>query len=176
MPNSHEMIAQSFDFLKQEEDLKNLEKLSTIVLEKYYTDKELLQKVFTYYLTQKDRKKIFDIVFMLALRNSCLRKGNNFKNIKSSDQLCSWIEKSWVEGLWNLPFYDTTAVTLNEIQENIRAGQCELALSKAEDLERREGPLKSLLNSLQIAYTCLKNPDKLQSLSARIESLRIFGR
>ena len=165
-----EAIHSSFKFLESEEDTVNLEKLSALVLDKYYTETKLLDRVFAFYVSQKDRKKVFDIVYMVSVKNSCSRSSQT----KNTSAACQHLRSLWLDGLWQLPFYDTTSVIIDEAKENIRGALCDKAISTLEELEKREGPLLQLLETLEEAYRCLKSPARVRYTPSRIESLRVF--
>jgi hypothetical protein len=170
--STNDSLLRAFAFLESEGDQQNLQALSSLVLDKHYSDYKLLEEALDYFVKLKDRKRLFDVIFMLAVKNSCLKKTSPLS--KKSGGVCEWLKVMWTDGLWQLPFYDATAAVLFEARDDVRSGQCDKAQAKLYDLERKEGPLRPLLETLEETYRCLGNADRLQYTQIRIESLRIF--
>lgn len=164
---SIKIMKESFDFLHYEKDKPSLEEWSKKVLAEYYFEYELIEKLLSYFVDQKDRVKVIDAIRRLSIKNRCMTSFTLSK-------LCGDLKELWLKGLFNLPFYESTAGQLREIEEALTHNECDQAARLSETLEKTEGPLLQNLQLLEKAYLCLNDEQRLDRLKRKVAKLSIF--
>ena len=161
------ILQESFEFFRYEKDKLSLDEWSKRVLTDYYDEYVLIEKLLSYLVDQKDRLKVIDTVRRLSIKNHCMTSFTPSK-------LCGNLKELWLQGLFRLPFYESTAGQLREIEEALSQNECDRAARLSEGLEKTEGPLLQNLQLLEKAYLCLNDEQRLDRLKRKVVKLSIF--
>lgn len=168
--STSKLFEEAFRFFSFEEDQQSLEAWIVAVLKDRPADFRLVELTLEYLVAQKDRRRAAEVVRRIAQRNFC----GNARKSPVQRKFCDDLEVLWTEGVWGLPFLESSSGKIVEARAKVLAGECEQARASLEDLEAAEGPLRQVLELKERVYICLKDDPRLESLKKQRERLEFF--